>query len=329
MRPNFFVNTPDILHAYLQYGGPAAFKIRAVLAATGSPSWGVYAGYELYEHVAVQPGQRGVPRLGEVPDPDPRLGRRRAPRGARWRRTSPGSTRSAAQHPALQRLRNLTVHPSDDENVLVFSKPPELDGRRRADDIVIVVVNLDPHGAARRRSTSTCRRSAWTWDDSLRRARRAHRRTTGSWGQHNYVRLDPGVRARAHADGAGGRVTRRLEQARPPTGESDRRAGPVPGTTAEQPTPDWFKTAVFYEVLVRSFRDSNGDGIGDFRGPHREARLPAVARRRLPVGAAVLHLAAARRRLRRRRLHRHPPRVRHGRGLPRTSSTRRTSAASA
>src|SRR5919202_492543 len=50
MRPNFFVNTPDILHAYLQYGGPAAFKIRAVLAAMLSPSWGVYSGYELYEH---------------------------------------------------------------------------------------------------------------------------------------------------------------------------------------------------------------------------------------------------------------------------------------
>ena len=56
MRPNFFVNTPDILHAYLQYGGPPAFKIRALLAATSSPSWGVYAGYELYEHVAVRPG---------------------------------------------------------------------------------------------------------------------------------------------------------------------------------------------------------------------------------------------------------------------------------
>ena len=56
MRPNFFVNTPDILHASLQYGGPPAFKIRAVLAALLSPSWGVYSGYELYEHVAVRPG---------------------------------------------------------------------------------------------------------------------------------------------------------------------------------------------------------------------------------------------------------------------------------
>ncbi len=56
VRPNFFVNTPDILHASLQYGGPAMFKIRAALAALSSPSWGVYSGYELFEHVAVRPG---------------------------------------------------------------------------------------------------------------------------------------------------------------------------------------------------------------------------------------------------------------------------------
>ena len=54
-RPNFFVNTPDILTEFLQYGGPPAFKIRAALAATASPIWGVYAGFELYEHVA-RPG---------------------------------------------------------------------------------------------------------------------------------------------------------------------------------------------------------------------------------------------------------------------------------
>ena len=56
MRPNFFVNTPDILHAFLQYGGLPAFKIRAVLASMMSPTWGVYSGYELFEHVASRPG---------------------------------------------------------------------------------------------------------------------------------------------------------------------------------------------------------------------------------------------------------------------------------
>ncbi len=56
MRPNLFVNTPDILSAYLQYGGPGAFRVRAVVAATAAPTWGVYSGFELFEHVAIRPG---------------------------------------------------------------------------------------------------------------------------------------------------------------------------------------------------------------------------------------------------------------------------------
>ncbi len=55
-RPNLFVNTPDILHESLQRGGPGMFAIRAVLAATMSPSWGVYSGYELFEHRPVREG---------------------------------------------------------------------------------------------------------------------------------------------------------------------------------------------------------------------------------------------------------------------------------
>ena len=55
-RPNLFVNTPDILHESLQHGGPGMFALRAVLAATLSPTWGVYSGYELYEHEAVREG---------------------------------------------------------------------------------------------------------------------------------------------------------------------------------------------------------------------------------------------------------------------------------
>src|SRR5258708_1072336 len=56
MRPNFFVNTQDILTEYLQHGGPPAFRVRAVLAATMSPTWGVYSGYELCENVPLVPG---------------------------------------------------------------------------------------------------------------------------------------------------------------------------------------------------------------------------------------------------------------------------------
>jgi starch synthase (maltosyl-transferring) len=55
-RPNLFVNTPDILHASLQHGGPGMFAIRAVLASTMSSAWGVYSGYELFEHRPVREG---------------------------------------------------------------------------------------------------------------------------------------------------------------------------------------------------------------------------------------------------------------------------------
>src|SRR6266550_2213774 len=55
-RPNFFTNTPDILNEYLQHGGEAAFKIRAVLAAMLSPTWGISSGYELCENVPIRPG---------------------------------------------------------------------------------------------------------------------------------------------------------------------------------------------------------------------------------------------------------------------------------
>ncbi len=183
MRPNFFVNTPDILHAYLQYGGPAAFKIRAAVAATGSPSWGVYAGYELFEHVAVKPGSE------EYLDSEKYQIRIRdwEAAGAEGRTLAPYLTRLneiRRAHPALQLLRNLTVHGSDDDHVLVYSK-------KHGDDVVLVVVNLDPHGT--RETTVHLDMSALglDWHDSFV----AHDEITGdewSWSAHNYVRLDPG-----------------------------------------------------------------------------------------------------------------------------------------
>ena len=65
-RPNAFANTPDILHEYLQHGGPPAFEARLVLAATLSPTYGIYSGYESFENVPVRDRLRGVPRLREV-----------------------------------------------------------------------------------------------------------------------------------------------------------------------------------------------------------------------------------------------------------------------
>ncbi|HEX6247408.1 MAG TPA: alpha-1,4-glucan--maltose-1-phosphate maltosyltransferase [Nocardioidaceae bacterium] len=190
MRPNLFVNTPDILHAYLQYGGPAAFKIRATIAATAAPTWGVYAGFELFEHVAVKPGSE------EYLDSEKYQIRIRDWEGAErsGRTLAPYITRLneiRRQHPALQLLRNLTVHHSDDESVLVFSKlakGPE-DGRHE-DDLMLVVVNVDPH--ATRETTVHLNMPAlgMDWTDRFT----VHDELTGdswTWGEHNYVRLDP------------------------------------------------------------------------------------------------------------------------------------------
>jgi starch synthase (maltosyl-transferring) len=189
MRPNFFVNTPDILHAYLQYGGPAAFKVRAVLAATGSPSWGVYAGYELFEHVAVRPGSEEYLDSEKYQirirnwDAAEKEGRTLAPY-----LTQLNAVRRA--HPALQQLRNLVIHSSDDPNVLVFSRHIGTGATGEAGDLVIVVINLDPHSIRETMVHLDLPALGLDWHDSLA----VHDELTGQdwhWGEHNYVRLDP------------------------------------------------------------------------------------------------------------------------------------------
>ena len=74
--------------------------------------------------------------------------------------------------------------------------------------------------------------------------------------------------------------------------------------------PQWYKDAVIYELHVRAFCDGNADGVGDFPGLIEHARLPAGPRRHGALAAAVLPLAAQGRRLRHRRLHGRPPRLR-------------------
>jgi starch synthase (maltosyl-transferring) len=187
LRPNLFVNTQDILTAYLQYGGPAAFKVRATIAATASPSWGVYSGFELYEHVAMRPGSE------EYRDSEKYQYRPRdfAQAEAEGRSLAPYLTLLNAirrAHPALQRLRNLSIHSADDASVLTYSKTDALpDG---GSDTVLVVVNLDPHAA--RETTVHLRMPAlgMDWHDTFM----VHDEITGAswrWGEHNYVRLDP------------------------------------------------------------------------------------------------------------------------------------------
>ncbi len=192
MRPNFFVNTPDILHAYLQYGGPAAFKIRAVLASMLSPTWGVYAGYELYEHVALRPGSEEYlnsekyqyrPRNWDAYEPGgPREGETLAPYLTRL-----NEVRRA--HPALHLLRNLRFHYTDDPDVIAFSKSVRTGGE---DDTVIVVVNLDPHGARETKVWLDMPALGFDWHETFAVHDELSEQTY-RWGHGNYVRLDPAV----------------------------------------------------------------------------------------------------------------------------------------
>lgn len=144
MRPSFWPTTHDILTPYMQTGGTAGFAVRAVLAALGSPTWGIYSGYELVED---------VPRPGVEEQIDnekyefkPRDWAAAEPLGIARLLRSLNEIRRA--HPALRQLRNLTVHPTSDPALVAFSRhlPAELSPTGEA-DTVVVVVNLDPRNA--------------------------------------------------------------------------------------------------------------------------------------------------------------------------------------
>jgi starch synthase (maltosyl-transferring) len=188
MRPNFFVNTPDILPEYLQHGGPAAFRIRAALAATMSPTWGVYAGYELYERVPVRPGSEEYldsekyqyrPRDWAAAE---RNGASLAPYLRRL-----NAIRRA--HPALHWLRNLHIHHSNGDEIIAFSKRS---GTGPDADVVIVVVNLDPHAARETTVRLDMPALGLEWWETFD-VRDEITGATYTWGQENYVRLDPFV----------------------------------------------------------------------------------------------------------------------------------------
>jgi starch synthase (maltosyl-transferring) len=187
LRPNFFVNTPDILHAYLQQGGPPAFKIRAALGATGAPTWGVYSGFELFENAPVRPGSE------EYLDSEKYQYRPRDYASAEQAgRSLSGYIRRLNEirrnHVALQRLRNLSLHGADNQQVLAFSKrATNTDG---SDDTVIVVVNLNPFNVSEATVSLDLPALGFDWHETFDVADQltgAHYR----WGHSNYVRLDP------------------------------------------------------------------------------------------------------------------------------------------
>ena len=190
MRPNFFTNTPDILNEYLQHGGVPAFKIRAVLAAMLSPTWGIYSGYELCENVPIRPGSEEY-MDSEKYQYRPRDWEAAARDGIGITDYITELNRIRRAHPALHRLRNLRFHGVDQPGLMCFSKrAANVPGGPR-DDTVLVVANLDPHQI----------REATVWLDlpalGVDREFIVTDELTGEsyrWGHANYVRLDPATR---------------------------------------------------------------------------------------------------------------------------------------
>ena len=135
-RPHFFVNTPDINPVFLQTGGRAAHRIRAVLAATLSGLWGVYSGFELCD-AAPLPGKE------EYLDSE-----KYEVRPREWR--APGDivdeitmlNRLRRGHPALQTHLNTRFYQAYDDNIIYYGKRAPDGG-----DMVLIAVNMDPHEA--------------------------------------------------------------------------------------------------------------------------------------------------------------------------------------
>ena len=126
LRPNFFANTPDILHEYLQRGGRPAFEARLVLAATLSPSYGIYSGFESFENVPAAAGSE------EYLDSEKYERKQRSLDGGLLPLVQRLNT-IRREHAAFQRLENLRWLDTENEQVLAYAK-----------DDVLVVVNLDP-----------------------------------------------------------------------------------------------------------------------------------------------------------------------------------------
>lgn len=206
-RPNFFVNTPDILTEYLQHGGPGAFRVRAVVAALANPLWGVYAGYELFEHVARPGAEESIDN--EKYEYRPRDWEGAEAAGASLAPYLTRLNEIRAAHPALRDLQNLTLHRSTHQDLLVFSKTrtarPEGEHRDAEavtdagahEDTVITVVTVNPHhvaeatldldlSALRLRPEDLDESGSFEVEDLLTGQR-------WRWGRTPYVRLDPHV----------------------------------------------------------------------------------------------------------------------------------------
>ncbi len=183
-RPILWPNTPDILTEYLQMGGPPAFMVRLVLAATLAGNYGIYGpAFELCESAPKEPGSEeylnsekyeiktwNIHRAGNLRDFIRRINRIRQ------------------ECPALQNDLSLQFHPTDNDQLICYSKHTE-----DLNEIILIVVNLDPHH----------KHSGWLeipieqWGLGVYQPYQMHDLISGArylWqGSRNYVQIDPHI----------------------------------------------------------------------------------------------------------------------------------------
>jgi len=179
-RPNFFTNTPDVLPSALQQGGRPAFKMKLVLAATLSPSYGIYSGYELCEHDAIA----GTEEYEHSEKYEIKI--------RDWNK--PGNIKAfikkinqiRRENPALQELTNLRFFPSDNENILFYAK-------NTADNsnVILIAVNLDPWHT--HDCTVKVPLQGIGVTDTFYEVQDLITDAKYRWTDSNYVRLDPNV----------------------------------------------------------------------------------------------------------------------------------------
>jgi starch synthase (maltosyl-transferring) len=176
-RPNFFVNTPDILHEYLQRGGRPAFEARLVLAATLSPSYGIYSGFESVENVAVKEGSEEYLHSEKYEVKKRKLNGELLPLIKRVNFIR-------RENPALQRFANVTFLETANDALIAYAK-------QATGNTVVTVVNLDPYQPQAGVATMPASLGlppSFTAHDLLSDERFQWR--IGP----NYIRLEPGIR---------------------------------------------------------------------------------------------------------------------------------------
>jgi starch synthase (maltosyl-transferring) len=184
MRPSFWTNTPDILSGPLRDGPPAAFRLRFVLAATLVSSYGMYSGYELYENEPASDANE------EYLHSEKYEIRRRD-----WGRDDSLAPFIARvndirrRHAAFRWLKNVRFHGTSNDRFLVWSKG-RLD-EESVGDLVLVVVNLDPHHAHETTLDLDLGAMGLPWQGPYSATDELTGDTYAWDGPRPYVRLDP------------------------------------------------------------------------------------------------------------------------------------------